>query len=63
MSGPSRSGAVSVWHIAWLSVFALDASLAGHGRSHQLGAVALGMLFATLVVGELRANRRQRYDD
>jgi hypothetical protein len=63
MSGPTRSGTVSVWHVAWLLVFVVDASLQGHGRSHQLGAVALGTLFATLVVGELRANRRQRYDD
>ena len=63
MSGRTRNGAVSVWHVAWLLVFALDASLQGRGRGHQLGALALGMLFATLVVGELRAARRQRYDD
>jgi hypothetical protein len=63
MPGPTRDGTVSAWHVTWLLVFAVDASLAGHGRAHQLGALALGMLFATLIVGELRAGRQQRYDD
>jgi hypothetical protein len=54
---------VSAWSIAWLLVFAVDASLAGRGRSHQLGDVALGVLFATLVVTEVLAARRQPYDD
>ena len=63
MAGETRSGGVSAWHVAWLLVFAVDASLGGHGRAHQIGALAFGLLFATLVVGELRADRRQRYDD
>ena len=63
MSGRSRRGAVSVWSVSWLVVFAVDASLQGRGRSHQLGALALGVLFATLVVTEVLAARRQPYDD
>ena len=54
---------MSLWSIAWLLVFAVDASLQGRGRGHQMGAVALGVLFATLVVTELRATRRHPYDD
>jgi hypothetical protein len=54
---------VSAWSVAWLLVFAIDASLDGRGRSHQLGAGALGVLFATLVVTELLAARRPPYDD
>jgi hypothetical protein len=49
---------VSAWHVLWLLVFALDASLQGRGRGHQMGAVALGLLFAVLVVGEVIATRR-----
>ena len=52
-----------MWSVAWLVVFAVDASLQGRGRSHQLGALALGVLFATLVVTEVLAARRQPYDD
>lgn len=57
-----RTEAVSAWYGVWLVVFAIDASLAGRGRSHQLGAAALGMLFATLIVTELLAARRGRED-
>ncbi|HUR51850.1 MAG TPA: hypothetical protein VMZ11_06990 [Mycobacteriales bacterium] len=63
MSGPAQRDAVSVWHVLWLLVFAVDASLQGHGRAHQMGAVGLGVLFATLVVSEVVATRRQSYDD
>ena len=64
MSGPTRGGsAVSLWSVSWLVVFAIDASLQGRGRGHQMGAVALGVLFATLIVSEVLAARRHPYDD
>ncbi|HUR15372.1 MAG TPA: hypothetical protein VM097_12895 [Mycobacteriales bacterium] len=53
----------SLLPVLWLAVFAFDASLAGRGRDHQLGALALGALFAVLVVGEVRAARREAADD
>jgi hypothetical protein len=53
----------SLWPVLWLAVFAVDASLAGRGRSHQVGALGLGVLFAVLVVGEVLAARRGPYDD
>jgi hypothetical protein len=49
---------VSALHVVWLLVFAFDASLRGRGRSHQMGALGLGLLFAVLVVTELVAARR-----
>lgn len=49
--------------VLWLAVFAFDASLAGRGRDHQVGALLLGLLFTVLVVGEVRASRRRPYDD
>ncbi|MDP9181829.1 MAG: hypothetical protein M3P04_03485 [Actinomycetota bacterium] len=60
MSSPVQRRAVSMWHVLWLLVFALDASLQGRGRAHQMGAVGLGLLFAFLVVTEVVATRRQR---
>ena len=54
---------MSLWSMAWLLVFAVDASLEGRGRGHQVGALALGVLFATLVVTEVLAARRDPYDD
>ena len=62
MSRPTRTDAVSAWYGVWLLVFAIDASLAGRGRDHQLGAAALGVLFATLVVSEVLATRRSSRD-
>jgi len=53
---------MSALHGLWLLVFAVDASLQGHGRSHQMGAVGLGLLCAVLVVGESRATRRDSRD-
>ena len=53
---------MSPWHVLWLLVFALDASLAGRGRGHQMGAVGLGLLFAFLVVSEVVATRRDSQD-
>lgn len=57
-----KGQAVSALHGLWLLVFAVDASLQGHGRSHQMGAVGLGLLFTVLVVGESRATRRNSRD-
>jgi hypothetical protein len=51
-----------MWHVVWLLVFAIDATLQGRGRSHQMGAVGLGLLFAILVVGEVVATRRDSQD-
>lgn len=51
-----------MWHAVWLLVFALDATLEGHGRSHQMGAVALALLFGFLVVSEVVATRRDSHD-
>jgi hypothetical protein len=46
---------MSALHGLWLLVFAVDASLSGRGRDHQLGALGLGLLFAVLLVAELRS--------
>ena len=62
MSRPTTRHAVSVWHVLWLSVFAVDAAITGAGRSHQMGAVALGVLFAVLVVTEVLSTRRRSRD-
>ncbi|MCW2499295.1 MAG: hypothetical protein JWN87_971 [Frankiales bacterium] len=51
---------VSPLYGLWLAVFAIDASLAGRGWDHQLGALALGLLFTGLLVGEHRSARRAR---
>jgi hypothetical protein len=51
-----------MWHVLWLLVFAIDAVLTGRGRSHQMGAVGLGLLFAVLVVSEVVATRRDSED-
>lgn len=48
-----------MWHVVWVLVFAIDAVLQGRGRSHQMGAVALGLLFGALVVSEVLATRRE----
>ena len=62
MSRPTPRHAMSMWHVLWLVVFAIDASLQGRGRSHQMGAVGLGLLFAVLVVSEVVATRRESED-
>ena len=62
MSRPAPRHAVSWWHVVWLLVFALDATLTGRGRSHQMGAVALGLLFGALVVSEVVSTRRDSQD-
>lgn len=48
---------MSALHGLWLLVFAVDASLPGRGREHRLGALGLGLLFAVLLVTELRSSR------
>lgn len=58
MAGSRRPGAVSALSGLWLVIFGVDASLSGGGRSHQLGALALGLLFAGLVITEVRSHRR-----
>jgi hypothetical protein len=62
MSRPTARRSVSLWHVVWLLVFALDATLQGRGRSHQMGAVGLGLLFAALIVSEAVATRRDSQD-
>ena len=47
----------------WVLVFAVDALRPDGAREHQLGAIALGLLFLTLVVSELRSYRRRRDED
>ena len=46
----SRSG----WHGVWVSVFGVEALFKGDDLGHQIGALALGMLFTALVISELR---------
>jgi hypothetical protein len=63
--GPQR-GSVSVFHLLWLSVFALDASLVGRGWDHRLGAFLFLVFFAGLIIGEVRSHRdggRGRFGD
>ena len=52
-----------MWHVVWVLVFAIDAVLQGRGRSHQMGAVLLGLLFAGLVVSEVVSTRRESDDN
>jgi hypothetical protein len=67
MAGPHSTPPVSPLYGLWLAVFAIDASLAGRGLEHQLGALALGLLFTGLlwseVVSHRRANPRPTYGD
>lgn len=60
---PRGTTGVSALSGVWLLVFAVDATRAGAGRDHQLGAIALGLLFLTLIVSEWRAHRRTSDDD
>ena len=46
-------------HGLWVLVFAADAARGGHETAHQLGAIALGLLFLALLVSELRSNRQK----
>ena len=62
MHGQGAAG-VSALSGLWVLVFAVDALRPGGAREHQLGAVALGLLFLTLVVSELRSYRRRRDED
>lgn len=61
MDGRGTAG-VSALSGLWVLVFAVDAVRSGGGRDHQLGAIALGLLFLTLIVSELRAHRRSDDD-
>jgi hypothetical protein len=54
---------VSPLHAVWLLVFLVDATLPHRDTAHALGALALLLLFGTLVVGELRSARRTSFDD
>lgn len=62
MNGHGTAG-VSALSGLWVLVFAVDAVRSGGGRDHQLGAIALGLLFLTLIVSEVRAHRRTRDED
>jgi hypothetical protein len=62
MDGHGTAG-VSALSGLWLLIFAVDALRSGGGLDHQVGAIALGMLFLTLVVGEWRAHRHRSDDD
>ena len=42
-------------HAVWVSVFGLEAIFKSEQLSHLVGALALGLLFAVLVVTEHRA--------
>jgi hypothetical protein len=53
----------SLWPVVWLAVFAVDASLAGRGRSHQVGGRGRGRLVAVRVVSEALAARRHPYHE
>jgi hypothetical protein len=54
------TGGVSWMHAGWVLVFAADAARGGHETAHQLGAIALGLLFGVLLVSELRSNRQEQ---
>jgi hypothetical protein len=58
-----RTTGVSPLHAVWLLVFLVDATLPHRDRAHALGALALLVLFATLVVGEMRSAGRASADD
>ena len=62
MHGHETAG-VSALSGLWLVVFAVDGLRSGAGRDHQLGAIALGLLFLTLIVSELWAHRRRQDED
>ena len=51
MESPPR---LRAWHLLWLIVFAVDASLVGRGWDHRLGAFLFLLFFGYLVVTELR---------
>jgi hypothetical protein len=46
-------------HGLWVLVFAVDAARPNSETAHQLGAIALGLLFGALFVSELRSNRQK----
>ena len=58
-----RTGGGWALHALWLLVFAVDASLPHRDRAHVVGALALLLLFGTLVIGEWRSARGSTYDD
>lgn len=58
-----RTTGVSPLHAVWLLVFLVDATLPHRDRAHALGALALLVLFGTLVVGEVRSARRSSVED
>ncbi len=62
MNGGGAAGVPALSGL-WLLVFAVDALRSGGGRDHQLGAIALGLLFLSLIVSEWRAHRRPTDDD
>ena len=47
----------SVQPLLWVSVFGFEAVFKSESISHLLGALALGALFAALVLTELRSDR------
>ncbi|MGB8652454.1 MAG: hypothetical protein WCD35_17540 [Mycobacteriales bacterium] len=58
MARNGRARPVSALHGLWLSVFGIDAALNGGGLDHQLGALALCLLFGGLVVSEVTSQSR-----
>jgi hypothetical protein len=54
-SAPGRP--ITVLNGLWVLVFLFEASFKGDDRGHQIGALALGILFTTLIVAELRSYR------
>jgi hypothetical protein len=58
MNAPSGRP-ITVLNGVWVLVFLFEATFKGDDRGHQIGALALGILFTTLLVTELRSNRPQ----
>lgn len=54
-----RSRPVTALHGLWVAVFAVEATFKGHDLGHQIGALALGLLFGGLLVGELRSHQQE----
>jgi len=62
VNGQGAAGASALSGL-WVLVFAVDAVKSGGGLDHQVGAIALGLLFLALIVSEWRAHRRTRDED
>lgn len=50
---------VTVLNGVWVLVFVFEATFKRDDRGHQIGALALGLLFATLIITEIRSYRAE----